>query len=272
MNVKDVALRTVKDRRVQIGFAFIAGAAIGSELTFKWSKERHKAAYSALAEEEIAAAKEYYANQRVVQEPKPSTAELIESLDWQKNGGEEHLVEKPTVIKDARLHSVSLDAKPNAFGEGIEVAPPKVGNVFANREPLQPSDDDVWDYDTEQANRDMNPGVPYIIHHDEYFENERDWEQASLTYYEGDDVLADEKDQAIPDPESIVGADCFVRFGYGSKDKNVIYVANDNLEVLFEIVKSSGSYAHEVLGFDDDDENSLKHSNSRNRRFRESDG
>lgn len=279
MSPRDILVRAAKDRRVQIGMAFVAGAAIGSELTFLWSKERHKAVYSALAEKEIEAAKEYYANARVVQTPKPSPQEVLEGLQWeeQKEEAKEEAkkIAEPysptgneTVIKEGTIQSLSLDPEPNAFGGTVEEVQPS--NIFEGKDPVE-EDEDIWDYAVEQANRDANPEIPYIIHHDEFFENEREWEQASLTYYEGDDVLADEKDQPVPDPESTVGNDALGRFGFGSKDRNVVYVRNESIEVDFEIMRSTGKYSVEVLGLDDEDELRHSYSRPRNRKFRESD-
>ena len=78
-----------------------------------------------------------------------------------------------------------------------------------------------------------------------FLENENDLSQVSLTYFEPDAVLVDEQDRPFSDP-SLVGT-ANLRFGCGSKDVNIVYVHNPNIDVLFEIARSEMSYA-EVLG------------------------
>ncbi len=90
-------------------------------------------------------------------------------------------------------------------------------------------------------------------------------EQVSLTYFDGDDVLVDDRDQPVPDPDDSIGEDHLGRFGVGSKDNNIVYVRNDRLELDFEILRSNGKYAQEVLGF-------IEHSEHRGvRKFRHDD-
>jgi len=38
-------------------------------------------------------------------------------------------------------------------------------------------------------------------------------------------------------------------FGHGSNDASVVYVRNDKLELIFEVVRSPNSFAEEVHGF-----------------------
>lgn len=91
------------------------------------------------------------------------------------------------------------------------------------------------------------PGRPYVISVTEFTDNETQYGQNSISYYQGDDVLADERDQPIPDIEYIVGRKN-LRFGDGSGDPNIVFVRNDELEVDFEVCQSLGTYAEEVLG------------------------
>ena len=110
--------------------------------------------------------------------------------------------------------------------------------------------------------------VPYVIHKDEYFNNERDYEQITLTYFEGDDVLSDSNDTPIDDQDAMVCLGNLGKFGHGSGDPNVVYVRNVELELEIEIVHSDGLYSEEVHGIPDDE---LKHSDRRKRRQRDDD-
>lgn len=108
-------------------------------------------------------------------------------------------------------------------------------------------DDDAFDYKTEVPNRSKD--APYIIHHDEFFENDGEFTQLSVTYFEEDDILVDEKDSPIPDVDGTVGQENLSHFGKGSKDNNIVYVRNERLELDFEVVRNKGNYAKDVLGF-----------------------
>lgn len=108
-----------------------------------------------------------------------------------------------------------------------------------------------------------NSNEPYIITAEEFNHNENEYETATLTYFEGDDIVADIQDDPVPEPDKILGENNYKKFGYGSNDRNLVYIQNDNLEVLFEVVRSTGKFAHEVLGGDFDDETELRHSHRR---------
>lgn len=117
------------------------------------------------------------------------------------------------------------------------------------------------DKDSEEARRVANPDAPYVITKDEYFAGEKDYDQVVLTYFEGDDVLADERDMPVSDREAAVGNKNLERFGEGSEDPNVVYIRNDKLTMDIEMLKSPGSYSEEVAGF-------LEHSDEPVRRMR----
>lgn len=120
-----------------------------------------------------------------------------------------------------------------------------------------------WDQEAEEIER--RNGVPYIISYEEFMNNETDHEQGEFTYYAGDDVLTDSRDEVIPNPEEYVGPEALTRFGHGSNDIHKVFVRNEMMEQDFEIVHSTKSYAEDVLGFQRPGE--LKHGDMR--RFRQ---
>lgn len=95
---------------------------------------------------------------------------------------------------------------------------------------------------------ERNPNKPFILTQREFEEGEHDYTQNTLTYYEGDDVLTDERDQPIHNKRPVVGDDN-LQFGEKSNDPNVVYIRNNHLEVDFEVCRSDGSFAEEVLGY-----------------------
>jgi hypothetical protein len=96
--------------------------------------------------------------------------------------------------------------------------------------------------------------------------NDDEQEQTSLTYFAGDDVLVDERDQVMRDIDATVGLENLQKFGHGSNDPLVVYVRNPRLEVDYEISKSDGTFATEVHGFQDDELRHMQH-RPRRRRF-----
>lgn len=106
--------------------------------------------------------------------------------------------------------------------------------------------EDDWDYEVELKARALNPNKPYVIHKDEFDDNEDGFSQSSLTYYEGDDILCDEHDVPIYNPHTVVGH--VMDFGRGSGDPNIFFVRNPRLEAEYEIIRDPGHYAIEVLG------------------------
>ncbi|ADD81068.1 gp070 [Rhodococcus phage ReqiPoco6] len=93
-------------------------------------------------------------------------------------------------------------------------------------------------------------GEPYILTRQEFEDCDLDYDQNTLTYFEGDNILVDERNDPINNGvETIIGGEHNLRFGHWSEDANVLYIRNDRLSIDFEIVRSSGTYAEEVLGY-----------------------
>lgn len=117
-------------------------------------------------------------------------------------------------------------------------------NVFVNGKPLNPEE---FDYDTELKSRTED--APFVISFDEFAQNESELPQTTFTYYQGDDVLTDEKDDIILDVEGTVGSDNLLRFGAGSDDPNTVYIRNPKTGIEFEVTRSEGKFGEEVGGF-----------------------
>ena len=115
----------------------------------------------------------------------------------------------------------------------------------------------TWDYEAELESRSKDK--PYILHYDEFFNCEEDYDQSALTYYQTDDILTDENDVPVFDFHNVVGD---LRFGHGSNDPNVVYIRNDRLKAEYEVLLNSGSYQEEILGqkFEKEAKDELKHS------------
>lgn len=123
-----------------------------------------------------------------------------------------------------------------------------------------------WNWKEELANRD--PEKPYIITRGEYMDQEaKAFDQCTITFYAGDNILCDDKDVPIYNPRQIIGA---FRFGHGSDDDHAMYVRNETLMAEYEIILNDGYYTVEVLGEDIEnqmDRDDLRHSKAP-RKFR----
>lgn len=198
-----------------LAFATVATTtAAGISATYFYTRKKFYAELDQLVYDSVQKTEKFFAS---LPEAKPSPVELAKDY------------ESPEEIIEEQAYVSSDD-----MGDKVEVA----RNVFT----------DMKQVEFDQADIDArDPEKPYIITHDEFYESEN--QMVTLTWYEGDEVLADEKDAHIPDIDRVVGEDNLLRIGYGSGDPNVLYVRNEKMEVDFEVVKNEGKYTEQVLGF-----------------------
>ena len=162
--------------------------------------------------------------------------------------------EEPWVYNGGNAHPEEDRKKP------VVVKPTPKSEPEPERVTIFPDNDPSWNYDEELSKRSKD--TPYIIHRDEFFEEEegRDYRQDTLTFYAGDEILCDSQDVPIYKIDQKVGK---LEFGKGSGDPNVVYVRNDKEEMEYEILLDSGYYEVEVRGEDIEDvltSGDLKHS------------
>ncbi len=106
------------------------------------------------------------------------------------------------------------------------------------------------DVDWELELRNRTEEAPYVLTMDEYMNGELEYQQITLTYFEGDAVLVDERDEVVEETDDLVGDNNLVKFGLQSNDPNVVYVRNHVKELDIEITRHTGRYAEVVLGLD----------------------
>lgn len=216
----------------------VAGAAAGAAVAYFVTRKYMTTKYESIIESEVAQAKEFYSALS-----KKDDYETPEAAA-RKLGVETGLAEAPAKAASDAIRALKNYQPSNDISE--EEPKAVVNNIFVNSQPIED-----YDFEAEANNRDYSR--PYIISQEEFMENEPEHDQNTVTYYEGDDVLVDERDDVIEDTDGTVGDDNLTRFGHGSKDNNIVYIRNEIRDVDFEVVRSRGKYAKEVLGFDDDD-------------------
>jgi hypothetical protein len=89
-----------------------------------------------------------------------------------------------------------------------------------------------------------------LLKRQEFFEGPLNdhYQQTSVSYYQNDDVLYDDMGQKQLDVKAAVGSIRPSWFGDDALDENVCYVRNTKIQVEFEVVRSQGSFAKDVLG------------------------
>ncbi len=216
--------------------AGLGGLLVGAAVSHILTKRHLQTQYQQFADEEIRLMREeYFEAKEIVQVTKPELDDILV-----ENG-----------YKPAEGKITVEEATPEGIADAVN------RNVFEEEEPSEAElGRPVWDYPTEYRKR--SEASPYVLHHDEFVQNERDYMQSTLTYYAGDDVLTDERDTIIDDRDELVGLENLDRFGEGSEDPEIVYVRNPVREIDLEIVRSDGTYAKEVHGLDSEEE--LQHS------------
>lgn len=214
----------------------LLGLAIGAGVSYLVTERRLRLKYQERAEDEIEQMREHFRNQLIARDKKPDAEELAKRVAELRYASEAE-------IKDAEPGPGDLNVQ----------KPDEVSNVFQrqlrDRLDTEKPADDGWDYEVEVASR--TPERPYIIHVDEREDEEVEvYEEITLTYYELDDVICDHEDKVVEDRYMVIGDEIVLtKFGHGSRDKNIVYIRNDRLGIVIELIKSENSYAEEVHGF-----------------------
>lgn len=244
--VRNLSALKVKFTMLGAAFGLAAGAAIGWKVAYK----RLEAKFEKIAEDEIDDMREHFRQRLVAKETKPDLdAEYKEQVKPYAGDVPRTPQGEEITVEPATPQGIADAVRDNEAAREGETPPEETRNVFEDTA-IDPATG--WNFEAEKAARVKNPGVPYVIHQDEYGE-EDDHDQITLTYYGGDDVLADAKDKPVEDQDRVVGLPNLDRFGHGSGDSSIVYIRNDDLGVDIEVTKSEKTYAEEVHGFSHSD-------------------
>lgn len=250
------ATRSLTVAKIQFtALGYVLGAATGAFIAWKLAYRKAELLYSQVADEEVAAMSEHYhAKVRAFEAENKGD---LEDLVAERGYGTDPTDEKPPMAVSPPNDVV--EAADSTSEETTRVRAPvparPAPEVKARRNIFRDAPDgsaimDSWDYHEERAKR--SPDIPYVIHYDERNEFE-DYTEMTLTYYEKDDVLANERDEPIGEGEerdNLVGEGNLDLFGHGSNNPDVVYIRNDRLEMVLEVCKSIQAFAEEVHGFE----------------------
>jgi hypothetical protein len=237
-------------------FSAFGGAALGAAATMKYFKLK----YEAILEQEIEETKRFYMKYN---EKPDSPLEMAQQYPDAETRAAEQSMDKAVQA----MHDYTAHHKSKVPAAGVETTVEETDDtvnvqVTVEKNVFEPSEYTGWDLQREIATR--SPDQPYVISKDEFMEGALDYQQPTVTWYEGDLVLVDEKSEQLEVDETI-GHFNLERFGHGSGDNNIVYVRNDKLSLDFEVLKSDGKFAEEVYGFI---EHSHRPGKRKDRRFR----
>lgn len=232
-------------RESLIGGLFATGGVmVGLVAGYKISFAELEGRFAALAEEEINKAHEFYAEKMMVEKSGDfaTPEKAAETL-----GVAPEPVNNPGLgMDDGKVDYTAYSRTPEqqaVIDRALEEnATEKVVSVFDQAAPA------VWDAHWQSEHRAaLAEGQRrYIIHEDEYHENEGEFQDRRIMFFEGDNMLVDEDDTPILDVQGIVG-ETNLQFGLGSNDSDVVHVRNDDIQVIFEITRHSGNWSDEQM-------------------------
>lgn len=197
------------NNNIKLIFTFIAGAAIGSVVTWKLLDKKIEAKYAQIADEEITSTKAAF--ERRLNEIN-GVSESNESTDESQLKESDEEEEESETEED--------------YGDVIE----KLGYSAKTEES---------ETTKEKNYKKRFSGAPYVILPENFGEFD-DYQTISLMYY-ADHVLADDDNEPIDDIEKYVGLDALNQFGEYADD--AVYVRNDKFKCDYEILLSLREYS-----------------------------
>ena len=244
------------NEKVKIGIALAAGLCIGGGVGYIVASKTIRRE----TEKEIAGVKNLY--DRLRAEDAKQAREDWDStpVDQSEEEDSDAYTSESLAAEVARLGYIDANSSrgivdPNYIpptdepsGEEDEVAEDlrKEGEFVRNIRVVNPHRE-VDPEDVTQWDRD--PHRPYVITEAEFKIDRPDLEKLSITYYRGDDTLADENDRHVDDLDGTVGEDNLQYFGLASRDERLLHIRNERVGADFEVALNDGQFAREVLGF-----------------------
>lgn len=186
-------------------FIFIAGAAVGSAVTWKLLKTK----YEQIANEEIESVKEAYK-----QKEREEHDEEVDENRFHVDESVENSKEKEDLINKA----IKIAAKSGY---------------------IRPEENDDFDEDEEEEDSYMIYG-PEVISPEEF--GEEDYGIISLNYHT-DGVVTNERGKIVANAKELLGDDFATHFGDYDYDPDTVYVKNDEQEVYYEVLKDYRAYS-----------------------------
>jgi hypothetical protein len=233
---------TLKNHKVQLALVSVVGLAAGSFGGYTVAVKRLETKYEDISQQEIAEAKEFYSRLNEARNKPATPSEAVSQLIPES----ELLEDAVEAIQQYAPEPMERDFAQTTLTEVREEVLVK-SNLFKTIE-----ENNGFDMELELAKRDTSK--PYLINEEEWQAAEPGYDQITLTYYEGDNVLAAEDDSVIDNLDQVVGEENLSRFGDGTGDENTMFIRNEKFKSDYEVVRSDGKYVDEVLGLSHGDD------------------
>ena len=228
---------------VKVALGFVAGAVTGGVGTYfglrsRFARETQNEIneYREVARQRIRAANEFV--DKMTKEKKKSE----EDYDKVANSYDKFIdytsyYDEERCDLRSELNAVSQAVKDDAFDEHM-----------AEREYPEEDEDLDEELDNEEKIESLRKAqedqkVPYIIDAAAFHNTQQWYEKITLTYFEGNDVLTDDREDPIDNPEELVGVDYKKFFGIDEDEPDIIFVRNDCNGCDYEICRVPASYA-----------------------------
>jgi hypothetical protein len=189
------------------------------------------------------------------------------------------MAEKAEELVQAEIESLrEVKAERHGSPEVIKVRSQDVHEKVVSKlgykpklENLHPVDSDE---DEDEEDEEMDPiakqikehGVsePYVISLEQFSEERDYYDKITIYYYNEDDTLADDNEEVIVDVIKHIGTDALTCFGDESDDEDIVYIRNEHLTTDYEVIRYHKSYQKTVLGITSFDEHKAVRSRDRN--------
>lgn len=232
---------------------FVAGAGSGGAIAALATKEYFRKKYAEIADAEIADMEDYY--HRRVEEivnyfPED---EEVNPVDEDYNGISEEEAEgmtsDPDSIKEKLTRNYEQTTNYAKMYKGGKNKPARGELTEEEKEQLNaesesPTEDDSMEAQAERATEEHAANMdrpPKLISEDALGELPGYIEHKVLFFYKLDDILTDEEDNVIDDPDYLLG-DCLDKYNFRESEETIIFVRNFALDTVYEVQKVDAAF------------------------------
>jgi hypothetical protein len=226
----------------------VLGVAAGGVLSYLLCKR----AFDERLDGEVATLKAHYQSRASLAEPHVKDDHSLERSASAVGNVWKHAIDIEE-LEDAAPGDDAKSASEDGSGESVDEPEPEPESYSADggseSADVAP-DGHVAAADEVRPTEVRDTSKPYVISQAEFFEESPEgYSQVTVTYYAGDHVLIDEKEDQIRGIDKTVGKLNDKVFGGISEDPNVRYVRNDKLQVDFEILLDKREYTDAILNY-----------------------
>lgn len=219
-------------------FIFALGATTGALVAIKLLEDH----YAALADEEIASAKEN------LRHKVDELAKKYSTKTWEETAAEKVAEAQIEQIEEEVNNYSKLTRNYKMLEKPAldELAIP----YHDEEDNIIEEDEDMMEAESKNnAIKEVENDEPYLITVDEFSDEKADYDKITLWYYQEDDTLADDNEEIVDDYARMIGEDTLGLFDNIHEDRT-IYIRNENQSADYEIICLAKSYSVEVLGME----------------------